>query len=133
MFTHTLTHTGGTAVLNTSLGTWQIAGNTCEAMLSVDRPRANTISFKWSREPGPNEHEHLDAVLPDIMEAALDAVGQLAEIGEAIQQLVADGKVCRIGIRNGAFVYAATTPGTPNALPRPNASGPEISREQPRD
>jgi hypothetical protein len=83
-------------------------------MLSVDRPRAITISLKWSREPGPTENEHLETVLPDIMEAALDAVGQLAEIGEALQQLVADGKVCRIGIRDGAFVYAATEPGTPN-------------------
>jgi hypothetical protein len=102
-------------VLSTNLGSWQIAGNTCEAILSVDRPRSITISLKWSREPGPAENEHLETVLPDIMEATLDAVGQLAEIGEAIQQLIADGKVCRIGVRDGAFVYAATKPGTPDA------------------
>ena len=102
-------------MISTNLGSWQIAGNTCEAMFSVDRPRAITISFEWSREPGPTENEHLQIVLPDIMEAALDAVQQLAGIGEAIQQLVADGKVCRIGIRDGAFVYAATKPDTPDA------------------
>jgi hypothetical protein len=102
-------------VISTNLGSWQIAGNTCDAVLSVDRPRAITISFEWGREPGPTENEHLEIVLPDIMEAALNAVEQLAGIGEAIQELVANGKVCRIGIRDGAFVYAATEPGMPDA------------------
>src|SRR5262249_51057975 len=97
------------------LGSWPVAGNTCAAVLSVDRPRALTISFEWSRDPGPTENEHLDIVLPDIMEAALDAVEQLAGIGQALQQLVADGKLCRIGIRDGAFVYAAPEPDTPDA------------------
>jgi hypothetical protein len=84
-------------------------------VLSLDRPRAITVSFKWSRDPGPTENEHLQMVLPDILEAALSAVEQLAGIGEAIQQLVADGKICRIGIRDGLFVYAATEPGSPQA------------------
>jgi len=84
-------------------------------MLSVDRPRVITIFLLWCRNTGPTENEHLQIVLPDIMEAALDAVIQLAEIGETIQQLVADGRVCRIGIRDGAFVYAATDPVTHDA------------------
>jgi hypothetical protein len=52
------------------------------------------------------------------VKTALDAVEQLAGIGEAILQLVAEGKLCRIGIRDGLFVYAATDPDTPDA-PRP--------------
>jgi hypothetical protein len=101
-------------VLSTNLGTWQIAGNACEATLSVDRPRVITISLAWSRDPGPTENEHLQIALPDIVEAALDAVEQLAGIGEAIQQLLADGKICRIGTRDGAFVYAATDADKPD-------------------
>ena len=37
---------------------------------------------------------------------------ELAAIGEAIQGLIAEGKMCRIGIRDGLFVYALTNPDT---------------------
>jgi hypothetical protein len=101
-------------VLSKYLGTWQIAGNTCEATLSVDRPRSITISFEWSRDPGPTENEHLEMALPDIVGAAGEAVEELAAIGEAVQGLIAEGRICRIGIRDGLFVYAATDPDTPD-------------------
>jgi hypothetical protein len=82
----------------------------CETTLSIDGPRSITISLEWSRDPGPTENEHLDLVLPGIVMLALDAVEELAGIGEAIRQLVAEGKLCRIGTRDGSFVYAATDP-----------------------
>jgi len=99
---------------NKYLGTWQIAGNTCEAILSVDRPRSITISFDWSRDPGPTENEHLARALPDIVGSALESVEELAAIVEHIQDLVAEGSICRIGIRDGLFVYAATGLETPD-------------------
>jgi hypothetical protein len=80
-------------------------------MLSINAPRAITISLEWSRDPGPTENEHLHIALPDIVAAALDAVEKLAEMSEAIQHLVAEGKVCRIGIKDGLFVYGATHAG----------------------
>ena len=95
-------------MLSTCLGAWQIAGNTCEATLSVDRPRSISIGLKWSREPGPIDNEHLAIALPEIVESALHAIEELAEISEAIQSLLAEGKICRIGIREGCFVYAST-------------------------
>jgi hypothetical protein len=101
-------------MLNTCLGAWQIAGNTCEATLSVDRPRSINIGLVWTREPGATENEHLSTVLPEIVKSALDAVEQLAEITETILDLIAQGKVCRIGIKEGFFVYAATDRDMPN-------------------
>jgi hypothetical protein len=101
-------------VISKNLGAWQIAGNTCEAILSVDRPRSITISLEWRRAPGPTENEHLELALPDIVGSALEAVEELAAIGEAIQDLIAEGKVCRIGIRDGLFIYASTTVDTPD-------------------
>jgi hypothetical protein len=100
-------------VIRTLLGVWPIAGNTCEATLSVDRPWSIGISLKWSRDPGPSEKEHLDTVLPEIVGSAREAVRELAAIGEAIQGLIAEGKMCRIGIRDGLFVYALTNPDSP--------------------
>jgi hypothetical protein len=101
-------------VLSTHLGTWQIAGNTCEAILLLDRPRSITISLEWGRGPGPTENEHLRLALPDIVGSALEVIERLAAISEAIQGLVAEGKLCRIGIRDGSFIYAATDPNTPD-------------------
>jgi hypothetical protein len=101
-------------VLSRYLGAWQIAGNTCEATLSVDRPRSITISFEWSRDPGPTENEHLQTALPDIVGSALEALEEFASISEAIQGLIAEGKVCRIGLRDGLFVYATTDRDTPD-------------------
>jgi hypothetical protein len=96
------------------LGAWQIAGNTCEATISVDRPRAITISFAWTRDPGPTENEHLELVLPDIVGSALDVIEHCAAMGEAIQDLIAEGKLCRIGIRDGLFVHARTDADRPD-------------------
>jgi hypothetical protein len=95
-------------VLSRYLGSWPIAGNTCEATLSVDRPRSITISFEWSHDPGPSENEHLAIALPDIVAAASQAVEELAALVATMQDLLITGKICRIGIRDGCFIYAAT-------------------------
>jgi len=90
-----------------TLGTWQIAGNTCTATLAIDRPQSINISLEWAREPGPTEIEHLSLTLPDIMESALEAVQRSAEISEALLELIADGRIYRDGIKDGVFLYAA--------------------------
>lgn len=95
-------------MLTKTLGSWQIADNTCTATLAIDRPRSINISLEWSREPGPTEIEHLDVVLPDIVGSALEAVEQFAVMCEAIVGLIAVGDLCRIGIKDGRFIYAAT-------------------------
>jgi hypothetical protein len=100
-------------MLTRTLGSWQIADNTCTATLAIDRPRSINITFEWSREPGPTEIEHLDVVLPDIVGSALEAVEQFAAMCEAVVDLIADGRVCRIGIKDELFVYAATEQGPP--------------------
>jgi hypothetical protein len=105
---------GGISVPTEYLGSWQIAGNTCEATLLMDRPRSITISFEWNREPGPTENEHLAMALPDIVASALETVEQLAALCEEIQHLIAEGKLCRIGIRDGLFVYARTDADAPD-------------------
>jgi hypothetical protein len=46
--------------------------------------------------------------------SALEAVEELSAIGHVIQGLIAEGRACRIGIRDGFFVYAATHPDTPD-------------------
>jgi hypothetical protein len=95
-------------MLTRTLGTWQIAGNPCTATLAIDRPRSINISLEWGREPGPTEIEHLDVTLPDIIEAALGPVEQFAAICESLLELIADGRICRVGIKDGLFVYAGT-------------------------
>jgi hypothetical protein len=89
------------------LGTWKIADNTCDATLALERPRSISISFEWGHEPGPAEHEHLGVILPDIVRSALQSVEEYAAICQAIQVLLADGRICRTGIRDGQFVYEA--------------------------
>jgi hypothetical protein len=54
---------------------------------------------------------HCAQALPDIVAVALDAVEKLAAASEAIQHLVAEGNVCRIGIKDGLFVYCLTHAG----------------------
>ena len=98
----------GVNVVTTSLGTWQIAGNDCTATLVMDRPRSINIALEWDREPGPAETEHFNLALPDIMESAFQVVQRAAAISEALVDLIADGQICRIGIKNGVFVYGAT-------------------------
>jgi hypothetical protein len=61
---------------------------------------------------GPTENEHVEIALPDIVAAALDAVENLAESSKAIQHLVAEGRICRTGIKDGLFLYGATHAGT---------------------
>jgi len=99
-------------LFSTNLGTWQIAANTCQATLSIDARRTITISLEWTRDPGPTENEHVEIALPDIVAAALDAVENLAETSKTIQHLVAEGKICRIGVKDGLFLYGATHAGT---------------------
>jgi hypothetical protein len=95
-------------MLTRTLGSWQIADNTCTATLVIDRPRSINITFEWRREPGPTENEHLNVILPDIVASALEALEEYAAFCQATLGLIGDGKVCRIGIRDGLFIYAAT-------------------------
>jgi hypothetical protein len=108
-------------MLTRTLGTWQIAANTCTATLSIDRPRSINISLDWASEPGPTEIEHLNVALPEIVGSALEAVEQFATMCEAILDLIADGRVCRAGIKNGLFVYATTESGPSSGDSSPSA------------
>ncbi len=88
------------------------------ATLAIDRPRSINISLEWAREPGPTEIEHLDVTLPDIVGSALEAVEQFATMCEALVDLIGDRRICRIGIKDGLFLYAGTdseppSPGNP--------------------
>jgi hypothetical protein len=96
-----------------TFGRWQIADNVCTAILTVDRPRSISISFEWSREPGPTENEHLNIILPDIAASALEVLDECAALSRATLDLIADGKLCRIGIKDGLFLYALTDQAQP--------------------
>ena len=96
------------------LGAWKIAGNTCHATLSVDRPRSMTVSLEWNREPGPTENEQLDFALPGIVAAACAAVEEIASISGIVRDLIAQGKVYRSEIKDGWFGYALTDPDIDN-------------------
>jgi hypothetical protein len=95
-------------MLTAALGSWQIADNMCTATLVIDRPHSINISLEWSRQPGPTEIEHLNVALPEIVGSALESVEQFATMCQAILDLIADGRLCRIGIKDGLFVYAST-------------------------
>jgi len=96
------------------LGAWKVAGNTCHATLSVDRPRSLSIALEWSREPGPTENEQLDFVLPHIVGTACAAVEEIASISQIVVDLIAEGKVYRSEIKDGWFGYSATDSEDPN-------------------
>ena len=98
-------------MLTEILGRWQIADNTCTATLTVDRPSSVNISFEWSREPGPSENERLNVILPEIVDAALEILEECAALSRATLDLIADGKLCRVGIEDGLFLYARTDQG----------------------
>jgi hypothetical protein len=102
-------------MLTQPLGTWSFAGNNCTATLDFDWGRSVNISLRWSREPGPTEHEHLALILPDIVGAALDAVWVGAATCETVLELIADGRVCRSGIKDGLFEYEALGQNPPGA------------------
>ena len=94
-------------MLTRTLGTWQIAASDCTATLDFDRGRSVTISLQWSREPGPIEHEHLAALLPDILKSALESVEQSAAMFERVLDAIANGRICRSGVEDGVFTYEA--------------------------
>ena len=91
----------------TTLGTWNIGGSDCTAALDFDWGRSVNISLKWSREPGPVEHEHLAVILPDILKSALESVEESAAMFKRGLEAIAEGRMCRSGIEDGVFLYEA--------------------------
>jgi len=90
-----------------TLGTWQIAGSNCTATLDFDWGRSVNISLQWSRQPGPVENEQLALMLPDIIRSALQFVEEGAALCEGVLDAIAEGRVCRSGIKDGVFLYEA--------------------------
>jgi hypothetical protein len=94
-------------MVESTLGTWQIAGSSCTATVDFDWGRSVNISLQWSRQPGPMEHEQLALALPEIIRAAVQFVEERAALCEGVLDAIADGRVCRSGIEDDVFLYEA--------------------------
>jgi hypothetical protein len=95
------------------LGSWTLpSGNQCHAALVKNIPDEVGVKFTWSSEVTPQDREDFKSeVLPFAMQRAEERLFHLAEIVRSIQQLVKDGIVEPIGVRNGDIVYAKTEGG----------------------
>jgi hypothetical protein len=90
------------------LAHWQLSsGNLCSATLTLDEATDVRLGFTWKQPPTPDDFEEFDvSVQPNAMDLALKCVLGRAEIAEARRQLFAEGKIVRLGTRNGRWVWA---------------------------
>jgi hypothetical protein len=91
------------------LGVWRCqSGNNCSVTFREQRSKRITISFSWATPPGPEDHEEWAfEILSGALHRALECGFQARAAVEVVRKLLAEGKIDRVGVRKGEWIYSA--------------------------